>query len=64
MDASLERLQATDDRPLSNTREKLLKLYNERLCLYKACADVVVPDMETPQAEAEYILLKRTELIK
>ena len=63
INASLERLQATDDRPLSDTYEKLAKLYCERQGIYESTADVIVPDMETPEAEAEYILTKRKELI-
>ncbi|MBR2901376.1 MAG: shikimate dehydrogenase [Clostridia bacterium] len=63
INADLSRLHATDDRPLSNTEDKLLKLYNERINIYRSTADVAVPDMETPNAEAEYILAKRTELI-
>ena len=63
IDANIERLSATDDRPLSDTREKLVRLYNERIDIYRATADVTVSDMETPEAEAEYILSKRMELI-
>ena len=63
INASLSRLVATDDRPLSDTEDKLKKLYNERMDIYNATADVIVPDMETPEAEAEYILNKRMELI-
>ena len=63
IDARLSRLRATEDRPLSNTEDKLVKLYNERIDIYRATADVTVPDLETPEAEAEYILTKRMELI-
>ena len=56
LNAALSRLQATDDRPLSDTYEKLAKLYAERMEIYRSTADVIVPDMETPEAEAEYIL--------
>lgn len=63
INASLERLYATDNRPLSDTYEKLKKLYSERLEIYQSTADVVVPDMSTPDAEAEYILAKRMEQI-
>ena len=63
IDASLARLSATESRPLSKTREKLERLYNERIDIYKATADAVVPDMSTPEAEAEYILAKRMEMI-
>ena len=64
INAELSRLCATEDRPLSNTREKLEKLYNERKEIYNITADVIIPDMETPEAEAEYIIAKRTEMIR
>lgn len=64
IDAELERLKATDDRPLSDTFEKLKNLYLERLPIYKSTSDVTVPNMNTPQAEAQYILTKRMERIK
>ena len=63
LNAELSRLRATEDRPLSNTEDKLAKLYAERIDIYKKTADTVVPDMDTPEAEAEYILAKRMELI-
>lgn len=63
IDAPLSRLNATSDRPLSNTEDKLKKLYNERIDIYKAAADVTVPDLCTPNAESEYILTKRMEQI-
>ena len=63
MDADLSRLRATSDRPLSDTEEKLTHLYNERIGIYRATADVTVPDGDGPEAEAAYILTKRMELI-
>ena len=63
LNAELSRLRATDDRPLSNTEDKLARLYAERIGIYEKTADTVVPDMDTPEAEAEYILAKRMELI-
>ena len=63
INADVSRLRATEDRPLSDTREKLVRLYRERIDIYRSTADVTVPDMDTPEAEAEYILSKRTELI-
>lgn len=63
LDAALSRLRATGDRPLSNTPDKLAKLYDQRVDRYRATADVIVPDMETPEAEAAYILEKRLERI-
>ena len=62
IDAKPSRLVATDDRPLSDTKDKLAKLYNERINIYRSTANVIVPDMETPASEAEYILAKRLEL--
>lgn len=61
IDAELSRLRATKTRPLSNTEDKLAKLYSERLSIYKSTADVIVPDMGAPKVEAEYILAKRME---
>ena len=63
LDAALQRLCATSDRPLSDTEEKLAALYNQRLNIYQSTADVIVPDMETPEAEEAYIQKKRMELI-
>ena len=63
LNADLSRLQATDSRPLSDTQEKLARLYTERMSLYTGTADVVVPDLRTPQDEADYITTKRKELI-
>jgi len=63
LNAGLGRLRATQDRPFSDTDEKLAALYAERMPVYQSSADVVVPDMETPEAEAAYILKKRMELI-
>ena len=61
LDAPLSRLQATEDRPLSDTADKVAKLYAERIDIYRAAADVVVPAMATPAEEAAYILAKRME---
>lgn len=64
LNANPSRLLPTDSRPLSDTADKLIKLYDERIDIYKSTADVVVPDLPTPEAEAEFILKARTELIK
>ena len=63
LDASLSRLQATHDRPLSDTRQKLEKLYADRIGIYRSTADVVVPDLAAAQAEADFITEKRKEMI-
>lgn len=63
LNADLSRLQATDSRPLSDTQEKLAGLYAERMSIYTGTADVIVPDLRTPQDSADYIITKREELI-
>lgn len=64
IDAKPERLCPTDSRPLSDTAEKLKKVYSERIDIYRETADVVVPDMATAKEETEFILRKRMELMK
>ena len=61
LDAPLSRLQATADRPLSDTADKLAKLYAQRIGIYHATADVTAPALSTPHEEAAYILTKRME---
>jgi len=63
INADIKRLRATDDRPLSDTYEKLKKVYAERKDIYRSTADIIVPDMDTAGLEAEYIISKRMELI-
>lgn len=60
LDAPLSRLCATETRPLSDSKEKLEKLYNERKEIYKTTADIIVPDLDATLS-AEYILSKRRE---
>ena len=64
LDADLNRLQATASRPLSDTPEKLQKLYEERIGIYRGSAHVIVPDLGSAEAEASYIVMKRKELMK
>ena len=63
LDADITRLRATGSRPLSNTQEKIRQLYDARIDIYRATADVTVPDMASPEEEAEYIMHKRMEMI-
>ncbi len=63
INADLGRISVSDSRPLSDTREKLEKLYSERIDIYRKTADAIVPDMATPGEEAQYIMKKRKELI-
>ena len=64
IDADINRLRATSDRPLSDTYDKLKKLYDERIDIYNKTADVIVPDMNTAESEADYIMTKREEMMK
>ena len=63
LDADLDRLEISDSRPLSDTVEKMKKLYAERIGIYRSTADVIVQDLENAEAEAAYILAKREALI-
>ena len=63
IDAKLSRLCATDDRPLSSTKDMLENLYKQRIDIYRKTADVIVQDCNTAKEEAEFILAKRMELI-
>ena len=48
LDRPLEKLLATEDRPLSRTPEAVHRLYAERLPLYRAAADHVLDASRTP----------------
>jgi shikimate dehydrogenase len=63
LNAHVNRLQASDSRPLADTKAKIEALYRERLPIYRAAADVTVPDMAAAAEEADYILHKRMEMI-
>ena len=64
LDVNWKWLKATESRPLSDTDEKLKKLYEERIRIYRETADVIVPNHETPRGAAYHILIKREELCK
>jgi|LSQX01.2.fsa_nt_gb shikimate dehydrogenase len=64
INTEFSKLRATENRPLSDTDDKLAKLYTERIDLYKTTADVIAPDMPTPEDLAKYIEKKRLELIR
>lgn len=46
IDRDIKNIKATDDRPLSNSREKLEKLYEQRLPIYKASCDFMIKSDE------------------
>lgn len=59
LDRPLEALEPFGDRPLGDTLEKLRMLYTERCPIYRAAADLVISDTETPEAAARAILEER-----
>lgn len=56
IDRKLESLICTADRPLSSTRESLLKLYDERYGLYKKYADFVIAATDDANENTEKIM--------
>lgn len=58
LDRPLSELLPTDDRPLSNDREKLRALYETRRPIYAAAADITAPVSGTPEDTAALILEK------
>ena len=55
LDRDPEALLPTDDRPLADTRDKIRRLYEARLPVYRAAADVILPVRGTPAETAESI---------
>lgn len=55
LDRPVEQLLPTDDRPLSSTKEAILKRYHERYTIYNTTADVVIPNETTPEAAATLV---------
>ena len=55
LDRPVEQLIPTGDRPLSSTKEAILRRYNERYDIYISTADAVIPNTETPETAAELV---------
>ncbi len=53
IDRPLESLKTGSDRPLSSSKEELLKRFDERFPKYNACADFILKDIESPEKTAE-----------
>lgn len=58
IDRDLDKLISTNDRPLSNDREKLQKLYEERYNLYIKYSDIIIKNNDDIQNAANEILEK------
>ena len=55
LDRPVELLIPTEDRPLSSTREAIMKRYNERYATYISTADVIIENNRTPEAAAQRV---------
>lgn len=55
LDRPVEQLVPTRDRPLSATREAVLKRYHERYGMYSSTADIVISNDSTPEAAAQLV---------
>ena len=53
LDRPLGELLPTSDRPLADSEEKLLRLYRERMLLYRAAADEIIPTGRSPEETAQ-----------
>ena len=49
LDRPVEQLMPTEDRPLSSTREAILKRYEERYPIYQKTADAIIDNSSTPE---------------
>ena len=55
LDRPVEQLIPTEDRPLSSTKEAILKRYNERYATYVSTANVIIENNGTPEAAAQRV---------
>ena len=55
LDRPVEALIPTEDRPLSSTKEAVLKRYSERYPTYVSTADVIIQNNDTPDAAAQQV---------
>ena len=55
LDRPVEQLIPTENRPLSSTKEAILKCYNERYATYVSTADVIIENNGTPEAAAQRV---------
>ncbi|MBO4902706.1 MAG: shikimate dehydrogenase [Lachnospiraceae bacterium] len=56
LDREPDRIKPTDDRPLADEREKIEKLYRQRLPAYRRIADHTIPVTGTPEDVCEKLL--------
>lgn len=55
LDRPVAQLIPTEDRPLSSSKETILKRYNERYATYVSTADVIIENNSTPDAAAQRV---------
>lgn len=58
LDRSVEQLIPTADRPLSSTKEAIMKRYHERYAIYISTADVIIENNGTPEAAVQQIKME------
>ena len=58
LDRPLDKLLPSDDRPLANSKEKIIALYETRRPKYLAAADEIIKVEGTPRETAEHIIKK------
>ena len=58
LDRPVEQLVPTKHRPLSSTKEAILRRYNERYATYVSTADVIIENNETPEAAAQRVKME------
>ena len=56
LDRNIDEINPTEDRPLANEREKIAKLYEERMPRYLQCTDLVVQVQGTGEQVADGII--------
>ena len=61
LDRPMENIKPTDDRPLADTEDKLVRLYKERKPIYEACCDEVI-DASMELEEVAASLLEKSGL--
>ena len=55
LDRPVEQLIPTEDRPLSSTKEAIVKRYSERYATYVSTADVIIENNAAPEAAAQRV---------
>ena len=63
LDRAVGQLVPTEDRPLSDTEEKLSLLYRQRLPIYRSVSDEIIPAAASIRETAEDIIGRFNEVL-